>query len=249
VISIGSFFAVNAASFFVSAALLLRVRLPEVAAADETPRPSVREGFAALRVRAGLKVAIAMLALGTAVMTGVWTIGVAELARSDLGHGAAGLSLLFAVTALGTIAAGAFLTRRPVGYPVRKSCAVWVLVLPGYALLSTGSLPLALAGTFVVGITAGAGAMLVTSAAQRSVPAEALGRVMGIVYLATVGAKPIGLLLIGPLYAVLGVSELFVAGGVVCAVAAAASTLAVLSATRSAVAAAEDSRGAPPRPA
>jgi hypothetical protein len=48
---------------------------------------------------------------------------------------------------------------------------------------------------------------------------------------------------------VLGVSELFVAGGVVCAVAAAASTLAVLSATRSAVAAAEDSRGAPPRPA
>ena len=35
--------------------------------------------------RPGLSVAIAMLALGTAVMTGVWTVGVAQLARDALG--------------------------------------------------------------------------------------------------------------------------------------------------------------------
>ena len=138
VVSIGSFFALNAASFFVSAAILLRVRLPERPAGEAPPRVSVRAGFDALGARAGLRVAIAMLALGTAVMTGVWTVGVAQLARDELGHGAAGLSLLLAATAFGTISAGAFLTRRPVSYPVRKSCAVWVLLLPGYAAARDG---------------------------------------------------------------------------------------------------------------
>jgi hypothetical protein len=113
VVSIGSFFAVNAISFFVSAALLLRVRIPETAGRAEAPRLSIREGFAALRVRPGLRVAIAMLALGTAVMTGVWTVGVAELAHGELDHGAAGLALLLAATAFGTISAGAFIVRRP----------------------------------------------------------------------------------------------------------------------------------------
>jgi hypothetical protein len=177
-----------------------------------------------------------MLALGTAVMTGVWTVGVAQLARDELGHGAAGLSLLLAATALGTISAGAFLTRRPLSYPVRKSCAVWALLLPGYALLATGSLAPALAGTFVVGVAAGSGFVLVSAAAQQSVPDELLGRVMGIVFLATVGAKPVGLLLIGPLYLLVGAPAMFVAGGVVCAVAGTLSAMTVLSATRAATA-------------
>jgi hypothetical protein len=60
---------------------------------------------------------------------------------------------------------------------------------------------------------------------------------MGIVFLATVGAKPVGLLLIGPFYAVVGAPEMFVAGGIVCATAGTAAMLAVLSATRAAVAA------------
>jgi hypothetical protein len=167
----------------------------------------------------------------------VWTVGVAQLAHG-LGHGPAGLSLLLAATALGTISTGALLARRPVGYPVRKSCAAWTLLLPGYALLATGSLPLALAGTFVVGVAAGAALVLVTTAAQQSVPDDVLGRVMGIIFLATAGAKPVGLLLIGPLYTVVGVPAMFVAGGIVCASAAIASVLAVVSATRAAVAAA-----------
>jgi MFS family permease len=238
VVSIASFFALNALSFFVSAALLLRVRLPETPAVEAPPRISVRAGFDALGARAGLRIAIGMLALGTAVMTGVWTVGVAELAHDDLGHGAAGLSLLLAATALGTITAGTFVARQPVSYPVRKSCAVWVLLLPGYVLLSRGALGPALVGTFVVGVAAGAGYVLVSAAAQQSVPDEVLGRVMGIVFLATVGAKPVGLLLIGPLYRVIDVPAMFVGGGIVCAVAGTASALTVLSATRAATAAA-----------
>jgi hypothetical protein len=231
VVSIGSFFAVNAVSFFASAALLARVRLPRPPT-DSVPSVSLHEGVDALRTRAGLRIAIAMLALGTAIMTGVWTVGVAELAHGRLGRGAAGLSLLLTATALGTILAGALLARRPLRLPVRRSCAAWALLLPGYVLLgSTGSLPLALLGTFVVGVAAGAPLVLLTTAVQQSIPDELLGRVLGVVFVANVGAKPLGLLLIAPLYGIVGVRAMFVAGGLVAASAALASTLAVAGAT------------------
>jgi MFS family permease len=230
-VSIGSFFAVNAVSFFVSAALLARTRLPREVPAPEQ-RISVREGFAALRPRPGLALAIAMLALGTAIMTGVWTVGVAQLAHTRF-HGASTLALLLTVTALGTILVNAALIRWPVRWKVRRSCAAWALLLPGFALLAGApSLPLALAGTFVVGIAAGATLVLVITATQESVPDAALGRAMGIVTLATYGAKPIGLLLIAPLYAVVGTRTMFLAGGVVVAVAGVGCSLAVASATR-----------------
>ena len=88
----------------------------------------------------------------------------------------------------------------------------------------------------MVGVAAGSGFVLVSAAAQQSVPDELLGRVMGIVFLATVGAKPVGLLLIGPLYLLVGAPAMFVAGGIVCAVAGTASAMTVLSATRAATA-------------
>jgi MFS family permease len=230
-ISIGSFFAVNAISFFVSAALLARTRLPRrVPVAEE--HVSLREGFEALRPRPGLALAIAMLGLGTAIMSGVWTVGVAQLAHTQF-HGASTLALLLAATAAGTILVNAALVRWPVRWKVRRSCAAWALLLPGFAVLAAApSLPLALAGTFVVGISAGATLVLVTTATQESVPDAALGRAMGIVNLATYGAKPLGLLLIAPLYAVVGARTMFLTGGVVVAVAGVGCSLAVASATR-----------------
>jgi MFS family permease len=235
-VSIGSFFAVNAASFFVSAVLLAKVRIPrDLHAGDVVETVALRAGFAALRVRPGLRVAIAMLAVGTAIMTGVWTVGVAEIAHSRLGNGAASLSLLLTATALGSVAIGTFLVRRPVRLKVRLSCAAWILLLPGFVLLgTTASLPLALAGSFAVGLASGAGLVLVTTAAQESVPDALLGRVMGIVFLANTGAKPLGLLLIAPLYAVVGIRTMFIVGGVAAAVAGTCAMGAVLAATRAA---------------
>jgi predicted MFS family arabinose efflux permease len=229
-ISIGSFFAINAVSFFVSAALLSRTRLPPHVPVAE--RISLREGFAALRPRPGLALAIAMLGLGTAIVTGVWTVGVAQLARSRF-HGASTLALILTVTALGTILVNTALVRWPVRWKVRRSCAAWALLLPGFAVLAAApSLPLALAGTFVVGIATGATLVLVISATQESVPDAALGRAMGIVTLAMYGAKPLGLVLIAPLYAVVGSRTMFLAGGVVAAIAGLACSFAVASATR-----------------
>ena len=83
----------------------------------------------------------------------------------------------------------------------------------------------------------GAALVLVTTAAQQSVPDELLGRVMGIVFLANVGAKPVGLLLVAPLYTLVGVRTMFVAGGIVAALAGTSAMTAVVAATRTARAA------------
>jgi hypothetical protein len=173
------------------------------------------------------------------VMTGVWTVGVAELAHSTLGRGAAGLSLLFAATAVGTISAALLLSVWRVLRPVFKSCLAWTLVLPGYVLLGLAdSLGPALLGTLIVGFATSAALVLLVSAAQESVPDRVLGRVMGLVFIADMGAKPVGLLAIAPLFAVLEPTLLWVTGGLVVCSFALAAAASVGAATRRAVAAA-----------
>jgi MFS family permease len=120
-VSVGSFFALNAASFVVSALLLFGIRRRPTEFPEPGEPRQLLDGIASLRVRPGLGAAVAMLGLGMTVMTGVWTVGVAELAHSTLGHGASGLSLLFAATSAGTIASATFLSRRRVRRKVYSS--------------------------------------------------------------------------------------------------------------------------------
>jgi hypothetical protein len=87
-VALGSFFAMNAASFFLSAALLARVRARAPVAGRPVERIGLRAGLDALRWRPGLPAGAPMLGVGMAVMTGVWTVGVAELSRGRHGHGA-----------------------------------------------------------------------------------------------------------------------------------------------------------------
>lgn len=215
-VSVGAFFAINAASFLVSAALLARIPPhPRREPAEERTRARLRGGFSGLRVRPGLPVAVALLGVGMAVMTGVWTVGIAELAHSTLGGSAAGLSLLLAATAVGTIAATTLLSRRPVRRKVLASCLAWTLLLPGYGLLGLAeSLLPALIGTFLVGAASGAAYLLATSATQESVPEDQLGRAMGVVFFGQAGTKPLGLVAIAPLFALLDPTVMFVAGGI-----------------------------------
>jgi len=238
IVSVGWFFALNAASYVVSAVLLSRVG-GHLGGASPTEAPrQLLDGFTSLRVRPGLCAAVAMLGIGMTVMTGVWTVGVAELAHSTLGRGASGLSLLLAATSAGAITSAALLSRRPVRRKVFTSCLCWTLLLPGYLALGVAdALPLALVGTFLVGAATGAAFVLVRAAAQESVEERLLGRAMGVIFLGNVGSKPVGLALLAPLYLVLDPGVLFLAaGGVVfaCSLAAAAS---VNAATRRAIAA------------
>jgi hypothetical protein len=146
VVSVGSFFAVNAGSYFVSAALIARTRSRPL---DAPPAPEHRP----------------MLAGGRGMGCG-------------------------------------------------RVCAPRSRCMRLGAALRAAGLGPAITGTFLVGVGTGAAFVLLTSATQESVDENVLGRAMGVIFLGSFGAKPVGLLLIAPLYAFLEPCVMFVAGGV-----------------------------------
>jgi Na+-translocating ferredoxin:NAD+ oxidoreductase RnfE subunit len=230
IFSPGAFFAINALSFIIAAILLARL------SRDEPPLEPVaashRHGFRAVALRPGLTAAITTMAVGTAVMTGIWTVGLVELARARYG-GPAALSLLLMASAIGAIAATAVLAHISLPRVVLSSVVVWLLLPIGYATIAYApTLAVAMAGTAGVGAAAAAALVLVTSAAQASVPRESLGRVLSLIYLANVGSKPVGLIALGPLFTVVGVNAMFDAGGALMLIVAAVGAAVVARATR-----------------
>jgi MFS family permease len=210
VLPLSAFFAINAASFFISAALLTGVHVRR--SAEHLTPPRIGEGLAALRPLPALAAAVAVLAIAVTISSGTWIVGVPELVRSGLGHGAATFSLIAAAYAFGSIAAGAVLVRVTVRRKAVGSIVAWSAYLPGYALFAVaGSVGIALAAGALVGFGQGAAWVLVNSAAQEEVPDRFLGRVMGLIALVHRGAHATGLLLIAPLFAVADTSVVFAA--------------------------------------
>lgn len=204
VLPVSTFFAVNAATFLVSAAILVTVRpgRPRSEAAGDG-RDGIAAGFAALRPHPLLAAAVVALGLGVTVSAGTWIVGIPEVVSESLGRGAGGFSLVMAGYAVGAVAAGAWLARHPVRRKALGSLLAWVFYLPAYLLLAfAGSLGAAMAGALLAALGQGSAVILLNSAAQESVPDRVLGRVMGVVSLVHRGAHATGLLLVAPLFAV-----------------------------------------------
>ena len=213
---ISAFFALNAASFFLSALLLVGVRAGgKGVGADGAAAPRIREGFAALRPRPVLAASVVVLGLAVTISSGTWIVGVPELVRSTLGRGAGSFSLVAAAYALGSICAGLVLARRPVRRKAAASMAAWLLYLPAYGLFAVaGTVWVALAAGFGAGLGQGAAWVLVNSAAQEEVPDRLLGRVTGLVSLVHRGAHATGLLFVAPLFAFTAPEAVFAAAAV-----------------------------------
>ena len=216
VLPITAFFALNAASFFVSALLLagVRVRGRSRAAEDGDP-PRIREGFDVLRPRPALAASVVVLGVAVTLSSGTWIVGVPELVRSTLDRGAGSFSLVAASYAVGSICAGAALARFPVRRKALASMLAWTLYLPAYGLFAVaGSLEVALAAGLGAGIAQGSSWVLINSAAQEEVPDRYLGRVTGLIALVHRGAHATGLLLVAPLFAVTAPAGVFAAAAV-----------------------------------
>jgi MFS family permease len=213
VVPLSAFFALNAVSFFLSAALLAGVHVRRLT--EPAERPRMWEGFAALRPLPTLAAGVGVLAVAVTISSGTWIVGVPELVRSDLGRGAATFSLVAAAYALGSIAAGAILVRVVVRRKALGSILAWTAYLPGYALFALAdSVGVALAGAVTVGLGQGAAWVLLNSAAQEQVQDRFLGRVMGLIALVHRGAHATGLLFIAPLFAVVEPQAVFAAAAV-----------------------------------
>ena len=196
-------FAINAATFFVSAALISRIHpRPAPSAAEGTAWTQVKEGINALALLPVLAVAVAALGIAVTIESGTWMVGVPELVRSELGHGAGGFSLVMVGYAAGSIAGGIYLARRPVRRKAYASLVAWTLYLPAYLLMGlAGTLTVAILGALCAGIGQGSSIVLLNSAAQEQVPDRVLGRVMGLIGLVHRGAHATGLIFVSPLFA------------------------------------------------
>jgi len=231
VLPLSTFFAVNASSFLVSAALIARVRVRRAGGAHAGPA-QLRDGFSALRGRPQLAVGVAALGIGVTLSAGTWIGGVPTLVRDALHHGAAGFSIVLVAYAAGSIASSLVLARVRVRRKALVGQLVWAFYLPGYGLMAlAGSLWIACAGAFAAALGQSSALVLLNSAAQEEVPDSLLGRVLGLISLTHRGAHATGLLLISPLFAFVAPRAVFAGAGLallLVAVTSAAISLSIL---------------------
>jgi MFS family permease len=215
---VSTFFAVDAATFFVSALLIARLRAGGGRAAPEAS-PRLSEGLAALRPRRALSLAVVVFAVAMTITTGSWIAGVPTFVRDTLHRGPGGFSAVMIGFALGAIVVGAVLARIRVHAKARASMLAWLIYLPAYGLIAvTGSLPLLVVAAVGTGAGETISYVLLNSAAQEEVPDAVLGRVLGVISFVHRGAHATGLLLVAPLFAVAAARPLF--GVAACATAA-----------------------------
>jgi len=215
---VSTFFAVDAATFFVSALLIARIRVGDRGAAGESS--GLREGIAALRPRRELSLAVVVFAVAMTITTGAWIAGIPTFVRDTLHRGPGGFSVVMIGFAVGAIAVGALLARIRVRAKARTSMLAWLLFLPAYGLIAlTGSLPLLVLAAVGTGAGETISYVLLTSAAQEQIPDAVLGRVLGVISFVHRGAHATGLLLVAPLFAVAAARPLF--GAAACLTAAA----------------------------
>jgi MFS family permease len=219
-------FALDAATFLVSAAFLAQVRPRERGDAVER-RPmlaELHEGWIAVRSRAWVWVTLVVFSLALLTSFAPWmTLGptVAEREYGSTGVYGVLTAALGAGTILGAIAGFRWRPRHPMRVGM-LSVIPWPLVTLAFAL----GLPLAIVGAGFV--LAGVGIALFgiwweTALAER-MPPHLLSRVTAYDWMVSLSLVPIGYLLAGPLGEALGEADVLAAGAAIGTVALAAGT-------------------------
>jgi Transmembrane secretion effector len=217
VLPVSAFFALNAATFLVSAAILTTVRPAgrKPADPDAGRLADVAAGFQALRARPFLAAAVVALGLAVTIAAGTWIAGTPSLVSENLDRAAGGFAFVMTGYAIGAITAGVFLARRPVRRKALTSLFAWSFYLPAYLVLGfADSLLVAMAGAFIAALGESTAVVLLHSAAQEEVPDRVLGRVMGVISLVHRGAHATGLLIMAPLFVAVEPGMVFAAAAV-----------------------------------
>jgi MFS family permease len=213
---ISTFFALNAASFFLSALFISRIAQSGTVATASSEPPRIREAFAAMRPLPAIIVGTIVLGLAVTFSSGTWIAGVPDLIRDVLHRGAGGFSIVMVGYALGSVVVGTVLARFPIEHKARASMLAWIVYLPAYAMFALAtSLPIAITGAFLSGLGQVGASILLRSAAQENVADQVLGRVMGVISLVYRGAHATGLMLVSPLFVVVAPRAMFAASAIV----------------------------------
>lgn len=206
-------FAIDAVTFAISLATLLRVGEPTWEAPQRRPmRREITEGFAAVRARPWIAAILAMASVQLLVAVAPAVV-LLPLALRDSGASPSSYGLVLAVGAMGGLA-GAIVAGRwnPVhpGWVAMPALVLWALV--PLALLWHAPL-MVLAGAWLLA-QAGLAPFTVWwgTALQRDIPREVLARVVSVDWLCSFGLLPLGLALVGPAVDRVGRGPLLAAG-------------------------------------
>jgi MFS family permease len=218
-VGVGWAFALNAATFAVSAAALLAMAPPArtTPAVHGSVAGDIRTGFAYVRRHVWLWGTFVSAAVAYLVFMGPAEVLLPFLVKNDLHGSAADLGLVFAAGGIGSVGCAAVMGQR--GLPRRDITFMYVawtlatLAVAGYGL-ATAVWQLMLASIAFNALET-AGTIVWATAKQRHVPPELLGRVSSLDWLISIGLLPLSFALTGPVSAVLGVQGTLIAGGVV----------------------------------
>ena len=204
----GTALAVDAATFAVSAACLWGVRAPGIRDedAEESFLADLRHGWREFWSRSWMVAIVFSAAISNAIFFPIFQVLGPTVARESL-SGSSSWALIMAMWGVGGLLGGlvalSLRPRRPLlvseGFIVIFALPVALLAIPSTtALIATGAL--------IGGSTVSLAEILYDTTAAQQIPPQSLSRVVAYDWFGSLALEPIGLALVGPLAAGLGIS-------------------------------------------
>jgi DHA3 family tetracycline resistance protein-like MFS transporter len=222
VVGVGSAFALDAASFAVSAAALLMMAPGARRAVEEhgSVAREIRSGLRYVRRHVWLWATFVSAAIAYLLFMGPAEVLLPYLVKNELHGSAADLGIVFAAGGIGSVGCAAVIGQR--GLPRRDITFMYVtwtlatLAIAGYGL-ATAIWQLMLASLAFNALET-AGTIVWATAKQRHVPAALLGRVSSLDWLISIGLLPLSFALTGPVSGAVGAQATLIGAGVLGAI-------------------------------
>ena len=207
--------AADAATFLLSAVLVLTSRAPRASRGTGrmTMFADLREGWQEFRSRQWVWVIVAQFALVNLCFgPSIYVLG-PVVAKEHLG-GAIAWSLIITAQAAGLIVGSLVVMRLRPAFPMLVATLVTFGFLPPFFLLAVHAPAWLVALSMLVnGVSVDIFEVLWMTALQENIPSDKLSRVTSYDALGSFVLGPVGLLLVGPVSAVLGVEHTLIAAG------------------------------------
>jgi MFS family permease len=207
---------VDAASFAIAAALLVRVSLPRSQATGE-PEPflaELREGWNEFRRQTWIWTTIVFFGIGNCASTSLFVLG--PLVAKEHYSGASTWALLVSAFGVGTIVGGVVALHVRPGRPLLASCVAAVpIAFQPFAIALHLPVAVLVAVAAVAGVGLAIHLALWFTTFQRNVPEAALSRVSSYDALGSFVLMPLGSIVAGPIASVIGITETLIATTVI----------------------------------
>jgi DHA3 family tetracycline resistance protein-like MFS transporter len=196
----GYAFAVDAATFVVSAGCLLAIGVarPDSGAGSRRPAGALAGFWHLLRESRLLQAMLVVTAAANLTLGGMSRVALPALAKENLAAGAVGYGTLFAAFSAGNLVGG-LAAAGMTGLRRRGATSMMLGLVMGVAiaLVPVAGLAGAIGALAIAGAAGTASTILAVTLVQQTTPAHLLGRVMGAIMFAGLGLFPLSVVLAG----------------------------------------------------